>query len=150
MGELAERLADQFEVAISVVIAATESGRFADNEARIVAHHMATSNALVLSLAQAIVNREPLPSISWQMIHEINVQHVRANTTVGRGEAVELLRTTTASAAAAIRKLSDAQLEATASWGPGAEDVAVSARSMIEAHMIRHAEEHVAAISSAA
>jgi hypothetical protein len=150
MGKLAERLADQFEREISVVTAAIESGRYADDEARIVAHHLATSNALVLSLAQAIVNREPLPSISWEMIHEINIQHVRANTTVARAEAVELLRTTTASAAAAIRKLSDAQLEATAAWGLGAEDAAVSARSMIEERMIRHAAEHLAAVTAAA
>ena len=150
MGELADGLAARFEAAISAVTATVESGNCADDDVRIVAHHLATNNALVLSLAQAIINKEPLPSISWEMIHEINTQHVRANTTVGRAEAVELLRTTTASAAEAIRKLSDNQLEATASWGLGAENAAVSARSMIEAHMIRHAGEHVAAISSAA
>jgi hypothetical protein len=145
MGELGERLATRFEAAIDAVIAAIESGEQGDDEARIVAHHLATSNALVLSLAQAIINREPLPSISWQMIHEINTQHVRANTTVGRGEALDLLRTTTASAAEAIRKFSDAQLEVTASWGLGAENAAVSARSLIEARMIGHTGEHLTA-----
>jgi hypothetical protein len=145
MGELAESLATRLESAIGSVIAAIDAGQRTDDEARIVAHHLVTSNALVLSLAQAIINREPLPSISWEMIHEINFQHVRSNTTVGRAEAVELLRTTTMSAAEAIRKLGDDQLETTASWGLGAENVAVSARSLIEEHMIRHAERHLAA-----
>jgi hypothetical protein len=150
VGELAERLATRFEVAIDAVIAAIESGPDSDDGPRIVAHHLATCNALVLSLDQAIMNKEPLPSISWQMIHEINTQHVRANTTVDRAQAVELLRTTTASAADAIRRLSDAQLEVTASWGLGAEDGAITAQLLIEERMIRHAEEHLAAVTAAA
>src|SRR5688500_16804916 len=140
MCERAAELAQQLESGTKAVVAAL-AGR-GDDDARIVAHHLATSHALVLSLAQAVVNREPLPSISWTLMHELNLRHVRANTTVGLAEALELLRSTTASTAEAIRQLTGEQLDATASWGLGAEDAAVSARLLIETRLIGHAGEH--------
>jgi hypothetical protein len=141
VGERPAELARRLETGTEAIMAAL-AGR-PDDDARILAHHLATSHALALSLAQAVVNREPLPSISWAMMHEINLQHVNANTTVGLADALELLRTTTAATAEAIRQLSDEQLAATASWGLGAENAAVSARTVIEKRLIGHAEAHL-------
>ena len=146
MGERPAGLADQLEDSTAAVVAALVER--CDDDARSLAHHLATSHALVLSLAQAVVNREPLPSISWTLMHELNLRHVRANTTVTPADALDLLRSTTASTAEAIRQLTGEQLDVTASWGLGAEDAAVSARLLIETRLIGHAEEHLAELSA--
>lgn len=143
MGERAEDLARRLEQSTEAVRAAIESRRADEDDNRVLADHLATCHALVLSLAQAIINKEPLPSISWEMIHEINSQHVRANTTVDLSEALQLLRTTTVSTVEAIRQLTDEQIDSSAQWGLGAENLAVSARDLIETHIIGHAEEHL-------
>src|SRR5688500_972766 len=59
MGERADDLARRIEATTDAVIAAVESGQCVDHEARMLAHHLATSHALVLSLAQGIINAEP-------------------------------------------------------------------------------------------
>jgi len=143
MDERAEDLARRLEQSTEAVRAVIESRRADEDDNRVLAHHLATCHALVLSLAQAIINKEPLPSISWEMIHEINYQHVRANRTVDLGEALELLRTTTDSTAEAIRQLTAEQLDSAAGWGLGAERSAVSASDVIEARMIGHVHEHM-------
>lgn len=144
MSERANDLAERLELMTSAVVTAIDSSRDGEGGARVLAHHLASCHALALSLVQAVINREPLPSISWAMMHEINLQHVRANTTVGLTEALELLHGTTASTAEAIRQLTGEQLDASASWGLIAKDAAVSARSLIETRLIGHAEEHLA------
>ncbi len=141
MGERAEDLARRLEATTGAVIAAPATGR--DDDDRVLVHHLATCHALVLSLAQAVVNEEPPPSISWEMIHEINTQHVRANSTVGLAEARKSLQSVTASTAEAIRQLTDEQLAKSAAWGREANGGAITAGAMIERHLIRHAEEHL-------
>lgn len=143
MGERGDELAKRLERTTEAVLAAVELMRADDDGGRILLHHLATCHTLVLSLAQAIVNREPLPSISWATIHAINDRHVRANTTVDLPEARRMLRATTNSASETIQQLTDQQLDASSRWGLGAERLAVSARDLIETHMIGHAEEHL-------
>ncbi len=150
MGKQADKLAERLQGTTDAVIAAIEARRRGEDEARVLAHHLATCHALALSLAQAVINGEPIPSISWGMMHELNHQHVRANTTVGLPEALALLRSTTVSATGAIRQLTSEHLDTSVSWGLGAEGAPVSARSLIEQRMIAHAEEHPADLTASA
>ena len=117
-----------------------------DRPVGIVIHHVASAHAFVLGAAQAAAAGGPLPTLTWEMVHEDNAKHAREQAGCDRAETIALLRRNSAEAARALRGLSDEQLARTGTWGLDGE---VTAQQVIELHMIDHVQEHLANIEAA-
>ncbi len=78
-------------------------------------------------------------------VHAMNAGHAKQNASVTKQAAIEALRANSEVAAAAIRALSDAELEraAPASLYSGAP---ITCQFMLEDHAVRHSYHHLAKI----
>src|ERR1041385_4529474 len=74
-------------------------------------HHGGNMYPIEIDLAQALAAGKPIAGVSWDDVHAINAKHAKEFDQVTKAEAIEFLRTNSAAAAAAIRKLSDDELD---------------------------------------
>src|SRR4026209_1307011 len=81
-------------------------------------HHAATMYPREIGLAQTLAAGKPIAGLSWDAVHEINAGHAKERDAVTKAEALDLLRRNSAEAAAAIRALSDAELDRAAPLPP--------------------------------
>ncbi len=155
MTERATVLADRLEHANNALIATVEQISEADwlkqcasddRPVGVVIHHVASAHAFVLGAAQAAAAGDPLPTLTWEMVHADNARHANEHAHCDRVETLDLLRRNSAQAARAIRSMSDEQLARTGTWGLDGE---VTAQQVIELHMIDHVQEHLANIEAA-
>jgi DinB superfamily len=114
----------------------------------VVIHHVATMYPLEIQLAQALAEGKAVVGVTWDMVHEINAKHAREHDGVTKQEAVELLRKNSLAAAAAIRALSDEQLDRAAAVSLNS-DAPLTCQFMLEDHAVRHSYHHLAAIRRA-
>ena len=114
----------------------------------VVVHHVATMYPLEIQLAQKLAEGEPVAGVTWDDVHEINVGHARENDAVTKGAALDLLRRNSEAAAAAIRALSDGQLDRAAPVSLNS-DAPLTCQFMLEDHAVRHSYHHLAAIRGA-
>ena len=117
-------------------------------KAGVVVHHVATMYPLEIELAQALAAGKPIAGVTWQAVHDINAQHAKENGGVSREAALDLLRRNSAAAAAAIRALSDEQLDRAAPVSLNA-DAPLTCQFFLEDHAVRHSYHHLARIRAA-
>jgi hypothetical protein len=108
-------------------------------------HHVASMYPLEIQLAQLLANGKPVAGVTWDAIHEMNARHAREFDAVTKEAALELLRTNSAAAAAAIRALSDEKLDRAAPVSLNA-DAPLTCQFMLEDHAVRHSYHHLAAM----
>src|SRR5262245_29851754 len=77
----------------------------------VIVHHVATVYPWEIQLAQSLAAGKPVEGVTWDLVHQMNAEHARANDAVSKDSALQLLRRNSALAAAAIRELSDDQLD---------------------------------------
>jgi hypothetical protein len=82
------------------------------------------------------------------VVHTMNAGHAKDVDGITQAEAIDLLRKNSAAAAAAIRALSDAELDNAATSSLSA-DAPVTCQFMLEDHAVRHSYHHAAAIRTA-
>jgi hypothetical protein len=114
----------------------------------VVVHHVATMYPLEIQLAQKLAAGGVIDDVSWDNVHAINAAHAREHDKVTKEEALALLRTNAAAAAAAIRALSDDRLDLVAPnslYG----NAPLSCQFMLEDHAVRHSFHHLARIRAA-
>jgi hypothetical protein len=114
----------------------------------VVVHHVATMYPLEIQLAQKLAAGEAVAGVTWDMVHEMNARHAESHDGVTRQEAVDLLRHNSAMAAAAIRALSDEELDRAAPVSLNS-DAPLTCQFMLEDHAVRHSYHHLAAIRAA-
>ena len=114
----------------------------------VVVHHVANMYPLEIHLAQVLAAGNPVEGVTWDDVHAGNAQHAREYDGVTKAEALELLRRNSAMAAAAIRALSDAELDQAAPLSLNA-DAPLTCQFMLEDHAVRHSYHHLAAIRKA-
>jgi hypothetical protein len=114
----------------------------------IVVHHVATMYPLEVQLAQTVAAGNPVVGVTWDVVHELNAKHAAQNTAVTKEEAIELLRRNSAAAAAAIRALSDVELDRAATVSLNA-DAPLTCQFVLEDHAVRHSYHHLARIRAA-
>lgn len=114
----------------------------------VVVHHVATMYPLEIQLAQNLAGGQPIAGVTWNDVHAINAAHAKDNDAVTKAEALELLRQNSSAAEAAIRALSDEQLDRAATISLNA-DAALTCQFMLEDHAVRHSYHHLAAIRGA-
>ncbi|HEY8196682.1 MAG TPA: DinB family protein [Gemmatimonadales bacterium] len=114
----------------------------------VVVHHVATMYPLEIQLAQLLAGGKPVAGVSWDDVHEMNARHAEEYDTVSREAALDLLRRNSTAAAAAIRTLSDEELDRAAPVSLNA-DAPLTCQFMLEDHAVRHAYHHLARIRGA-
>ena len=114
----------------------------------VVVHHVASVYPIEIQLAQALAAGNPVTGVSWNDVHTMNAGHAKDNDTVTKEAALALLAANSATAAAAIRQMSDAQLDA-ANTNSLYGDAPLSCQHMLEDHAVRHSYHHTAKIKAA-
>jgi hypothetical protein len=114
----------------------------------VVVHHVATMYPLEIQLAQTLAAGKPVAGVTWDAIHELNARHAGEYDRVTKEEALELLRRNSAAAAAAIRALSDAELDQAAAVSLNS-NAPLTCQFFLEDHPVRHSYHHLAAIEGA-
>ena len=111
-------------------------------------HHVATMYPLEIQLAQALAGGQPVAGVSWDDVHTMNAGHAVEYDAVTKEAALELLRRNSAAAAAAIRALSNEELDNAAPVSLNS-DAPLTCQFMLEDHAVRHSYHHLARIQGA-
>lgn len=111
-------------------------------------HHVASMYPIEIGAVKAIAAGDAVTDVSWEVVADINARHAIENADATRADAIELLRRNSGEAAAAVRDLSDEELDTAApfSLSYGAP---VTAQFVIEDHPLRHPWHHLARIRAA-
>lgn len=114
----------------------------------VVVHHVASMYPLEIQLAQLLAAGKPITNVTWDVVHDVNARHAQANSTVTKDAALDLLARASAAAAAAIRALSDEELDRAAPVSLNA-DAPLTCQFFLEDHPVRHSYHHLARIRAA-
>jgi hypothetical protein len=114
----------------------------------VVIHHVGNMYPIEIQLAQALAGGQPIAGVSWDDVHGINAKHAIEFETVTRDAALALLERNSTAAAAAIRALTDEQLDQAAPVSLNA-DAPLTCQFFLEDHAVRHSYHHLAKIRAA-
>jgi DinB superfamily len=157
MSQRANALADRLEQGARALAAFASGLTDAEWEARVprdgrkvgvIVHHVANMYPLEIQLAQTLAGGNPVAGVTWDAVHEMNAGHAKEYDAVTREVALDLLRRNSAAAAAAIRALSDGQLDQAAPISLNS-DAPLTCQFMLEDHAVRHSYHHLAGIRRA-
>ena len=114
----------------------------------VVVHHVATMYPIEITLAQQLSRGEAVEGVTWAKVHEMNADHARSFDRVTKQEALDLLQKNSTAAAAAVRALSDQQLDTAAPLSLNS-DGPRTCQFMLEDHAVGHAWHHLLKIRGA-
>jgi hypothetical protein len=152
-GLLADRLEQGAAALVTLAESLTEQewARTIPRDGRavgVVVHHVASVYPVEIGLAQTLAAGKRVEGVTMDDVHAMNAGHAKEHAKATKAEAVALLKSNSAAAAAAIRALSDAELDAAApaSLYYGAP---ITCQFMLEDHAVRHSYHHAARIRGA-
>ncbi len=157
MSQRSEALAARLEAGAAALDSFANGLSAADWQARVpkdgrkigvVVHHVASVYPIEIQLAQKLGAGEAVQGVTWDDIAKMNAGHAKDNDGITKEEALALLRKNSAAAAAAIRALSDKQLDSAAPLSLNA-DAPLTCQFMLEDHAVRHSYHHLAKIKGA-
>ena len=114
----------------------------------VIVHHVASVYPIEIQLAQALAGGKPIVGVTPEDIDVMNAEHAREHPEVTREVTLDLLKRNSAAAAAAIRALSDEELDRAAPvslYG----DAPLTCQFVLEDHPVRHSYHHLARIRRA-
>lgn len=114
----------------------------------VVVHHVASVYPIEIQLAQTLAKGEPVEGVTWDVINKMNAAHAKEFDGVSKEVAIQLLRQNSAAAAAAIRALSDDELDKAAPVSLNA-NAPLTCQFILEDHAVRHSYHHLARIRTA-
>ncbi len=114
----------------------------------VVVHHVANMYPLEIQLAQALAAGNPITGVTWNDVHAVNAAHAAEQDGVTKARALEALRVNSAAAAAAIRALSDAELDRASTVSLN-DDAPLTCQFFLEDHAVRHSYHPLAGIQAA-
>jgi hypothetical protein len=155
MGRRAERLADRIEegaaglAAFAEGLSETEWRKPVSERDRrsvgVIVHHVASVYPIEIDLARAIAGGKAVTDVTWEAVAEMNAKHAGDQAGVTKATALELLRQNSRQAAAAVRALTDDELDRAASFSLSF-GAPVTAQFVVEDHALRHSWHHLARI----
>ena len=156
MSKRTDALADRLEQGARALATLASSLTDAEWHARVkdgrrigvVVHHVASMYPLEIQLAQALAAGKPVEGVTWDDVHKLNANHATENDAVTKEAALDLLRRNSAAAAAAIRALSDEELDRAAPLSLNS-DAPLTCQFFLEDHAVRHSYHHLARIREA-
>ena len=113
----------------------------------VILHHVATVYPLEIQFAQSVAAGNPA-GIDGNAINQMNAGHAQEHDAITKDEALKLLATNSVAAAAAIRALTDEQLD-TAAPVPLYGNATLTCQFVLEDHAVRHSRHHLARIQAA-
>ena len=111
----------------------------------VVVHHVATVYPIEIDLARAIASGKTVTDVTWELVGQLNAKHADEQADVTKAATLELLRTNSRGAAAAVRAFTDEQLDTAAAFSLS-YGAPVTAQFVIEDHALRHSWHHLARI----
>jgi DinB family protein len=111
-------------------------------------HHVANMYPLEIQLAQTLASGKPVAGVTWDEVNTLNARHAKENDAVTKEAALDLLKRNSAAAAAAIRALSDEELDRAAPVSLNS-DAPLTCQFFLEDHAVRHSYHHLARIRGA-
>jgi len=157
MSQRSDALADRLEQGARALAAFASALTDAEWHARVpkdgrkigvTVHHVATMYPLEIQLAQTLAGGRPVAGVTWDVVHEMNARHAAEHDAVTKEAALDLLRRNSAAAAAAIRALSDQDLDRAAPVSLNS-DAPLTCQFMLEDHAVRHSYHHLDRIRGA-
>ena len=114
----------------------------------VIVHHVASMYPVEVGVAKVIAGGKAVTDVTWEAVAQINAKHAGEHAKATRAESLELLRKNSREAAAAVRALTDEELDRAApfSLSFGAP---VTAQFVVEDHALRHSWHHLARIRAA-
>ena len=114
----------------------------------VIVHHVASMYPLEIAVAQAVANGNAVTDVTWEAVANINATHAEAYSATDKRAALDLLRKNSQAAAAAIRTLTDRQLDTAAPFSLS-DGAPMTVQFVIEDHALRHSWHHAAGIRKA-
>ncbi|MCM2314949.1 MAG: hypothetical protein NDJ92_07350 [Thermoanaerobaculia bacterium] len=114
----------------------------------VVVHHVASVYPVEVQLAMLIAEGKPVAGVTMEGIHRMNAEHASMYDAVTKEATLELLRTNSSAAAAAIRAMSDEELDRAATVSLYA-NATLTSQFVLEDHAVRHSYHHLAGIRRA-
>lgn len=114
----------------------------------VVVHHVASVYPVEIQLAQLLAKGETIEGVTGEVINKMNAAHAKEFEGVSQEETIALLRKNSAAAAAAIRTLSDEELDRAAPVSLNA-NAPLTCQFILEDHALRHSYHHLARIRAA-
>lgn len=114
----------------------------------VVVHHVATVYPLEIQLAQSLAKGQAVEGVTGEVVNKMNAAHAKEFDGVSKEETLALLRRNSAVAAAAIRVLSDEELDQSAPVSLNA-NAPLTCQFILEDHAVRHSYHHLARIRAA-
>ena len=108
----------------------------------VVVHHVANMYPIEIQFAQMIAEGKRIEGVTYADVDKINAEHAVAYKEVTKEAALEAVRKNSAAAAAAIRGLSDDDLDR-AVMNSMYEDAPLTCQFMLEDHAVRHSYHHL-------
>ena len=114
----------------------------------VVVHHVASMYPIEIQLAQVLAGGQAVTGVSWEDVHAINAGHAKEFDGVTKDAAIDLLQRNSAAAAAAIRAMSDDDLDRAAPVSLNS-DAPLTCQFFLEDHAVRHSYHHLARVRAA-
>jgi hypothetical protein len=114
----------------------------------VIVHHVAAMYPIEIELAQTLAAGQPIAGVTWDAVHGINARHVSEHDGATKEAALDLLHRNSAAAAAAVRALTDAELDRAAPISLSS-DAPLTCQYFLEDHAVRHSYHHLARIRAA-
>ena len=114
----------------------------------VIVHHVASVYPLEIKLAETLAAGKSVVGLNWDAVNEMNATHANENDAVTKEETLDLLKRNSEAAAAAIRTLSDEQLDQAAPVSLNS-DAPLTCQFILEDHAVRHSYHHLARIRAA-
>ena len=114
----------------------------------VVVHHVATVYPIEIQLAQTVAKGQAVEGLTMEVIDKMNAEHAKKFDGVQKEETIQLLKDNSVTAAAAIRALSDAELDQAAPVSLYA-NAFLTCQFLLEDHAVRHSFHHLGRIRAA-
>lgn len=114
----------------------------------VIVHHVASMYPIEMQFALTLASGRPIEGITWDDVHALNGKHAIEHDGVTKDAAIALLRENSRSASAAVRVLSNAELDTAAPVSLN-EDAPLTCQFFIEDHPLRHSFHHLKLIRQA-
>jgi hypothetical protein len=114
----------------------------------VIVHHVGNMYPLEIDLAQKLARGEAIAGVTWDDVHAVNAAHAKDFDGVTKEEALAFLRRNSEAAAAAVRALSDEELDRANTVSLNS-DAPLTCQFFIEDHALRHSFHHLARLKAA-
>ena len=157
MGKRADSLAQRLEEGAAALARFAEKLSDAEWRTRlpgdgrmvgVVVHHVADVYPLEVQIAQTVASGKPIAGVTWTAVAEMNAKHAADNAAIEKTAALEHLKRNSKTAAEAVRKFTDQELDTVAAVSLNG-DAPLTAQFVLEDHAVRHSFHHLAKMRAA-